>query len=61
MKKKRTEPPVIRRARLPKHTELLAVVGQMSGGSRFTALCEDGKTRMVTLFAQLQWIKIQNL
>ena len=64
MKKKRTEPPVIRRARLPKHTELLAVVGEMSGGSRFKALCEDGKTRMIRIggrFKRRMWVRPNDL
>ena len=47
--KKRPIAPVIRRARLPKRGELLAVVGEMSGGSRFTALCEDGNSRMIRI------------
>jgi len=43
-----------RKIRLPRQDELFAVVVQMSGGSRFTALCGDGKTRMVRIGGRLK-------
>ena len=62
--KKRPIPPPIRRARLPKAGQLLAVVGEMSGGSRFVALCEDGKTRMIRIggrFKRRMWVRPNDL
>ena len=56
--------PIIRRARLPIAGQLLAVVGEMSGGSRFKALCEDGKTRMVRIggrFKRRMWVRPNDL
>ena len=39
----------VRRARLPTKDEMFAVVMEMSGGSRMSAMCEDNKTRMVRI------------
>ena len=39
----------VRRARLPTKDEMFAVVMEMSGGSRMSAVCEDNKTRMVRI------------
>ena len=55
MKKKPNQlKPTIRRARLPKRGEQLAVVREMSGGSRMVALCEDGLTRMIRIGGKLK-------
>tara|TARA_Y100000310_G_C20628998_1_gene787547 strand:- start:777 stop:1112 length:336 start_codon:yes stop_codon:yes gene_type:complete len=40
--------------------EMLAVVREMSGGSRLKALCEDGKTRMIRIRGRLKkkmWVR----
>ena len=54
--KKKSNPssPIIKRARLPKPHQQLAVIREMSGGSRMQALCEDGYTRMVRIGGKLK-------
>jgi len=54
----------IKRARLPKGNELFAVVMEMSGGSRMSAMCEDNKTRMVRIggrFKRRMWCRVGDL
>ena len=53
-KKPNTSSPIIKRARTPKRGQLYAVVREMSGGSRMTALCEDGLTRMIRIGGKLK-------
>jgi translation initiation factor 1A len=65
MKKKSKElKPTIRRARLPKRGEQLAVVREMSGGSRMLAMCNDGFMRMVRIggkFKRRMWCRENDL
>ena len=54
MGKKKSKPSkagssVKRAGKLPTKDEQFAVIREFSGGSRFTALCEDGKNRMVRI------------
>ncbi len=56
------EPPIITKVKTPYKPkgEMYAVVREMSGGSRFKALCEDGKTRMVRIGGRLKkkmWVR----
>ena len=56
--------PITRRVRLPTKNQQFAVVIEMSGGSRFKALCEDGKTRMVRIGGKLKrrmWTRVNDL
>jgi len=53
-KSKKSEPSFIKKIRLPYKEEQFAVVIEMSGGSRFRALCGDGKTRMVRIGGRLK-------
>jgi translation initiation factor 1A len=53
-KSKKLEPSFIKKIRLPYKEEQFAVVIEMSGGSRFRALCGDGKTRMVRIGGRLK-------
>ena len=53
-----------RRVKLPKKNEQFAVVREMSGGSRFLAMCEDGKMRMVRIggkFKKRMWVREKDL
>ena len=43
-----------RAGKLPSKDMQFAVVREMSGGSRMTALCEDGLTRMVRIPGKLK-------
>ena len=65
MKKKTTQSEhTIRKARLPTKNEQFAVVREMSGGSRFLAMCEDGKMRMVRIggkFKKRMWVREKDL
>ena len=54
----------VRRARLPTGDEMFAVVMEMSGGSRMSAMCEDNKTRMVRIggrFKRRMWCRVGDL
>ena len=54
----------VRRARLPTKDEMFAVVMEMSGGSRMSAVCEDNKTRMVRIggkFKRRMWCRVGDL
>lgn len=56
--------PITRKVRLPTKNQQFAVVIEMSGGSRFKALCEDGKTRMVRIGGKLKrrmWTRVNDL
>ena len=51
----------VRRAKLPTRNEMFAVVREMQGGSRMTALCEDGRTRMIRIggkFKRRMWVRV---
>ena len=65
MKKKTTQSEhTIRKARLPTRNEQFAVVVEMSGGSRMTALCEDGQVRMIRIggrFKKRMWCRQNDL
>ena len=65
MKKKTTQSEhTIRKARLPTKNEQFAVVTEMSGGSRMTALCEDGRMRMIRIggkFKKRMWCRENDL
>jgi len=65
MKKKTTQSEhTIRKARLPTRNEQFAVVTEMSGGSRMTALCEDGRVRMIRIggrFKKRMWCRQHDL
>ena len=59
MGKKKSKPSkagssVKRAGKLPTKDEQFAVIREFSGGSRFTALCEDGKNRMVRIPGKLK-------
>ena len=54
----------VKRGRIPKKGELFAVVMEMSGGSRMSAMCEDNKTRMVRIggkFKKRMWCRVGDL
>jgi translation initiation factor 1A len=54
----------VRRAKLPTRNEMFAVVREMQGGSRMTALCEDGRTRMIRIggkFKRRMWVRVNDL
>ena len=54
----------IRMASLPTRHEQFAVVVEMSGGSRMTALCEDGQVRMIRIggrFKKRMWCRQHDL
>ena len=65
MKKKPNQSkPIITRARLPKRGEQLAVVREMSGGSRMLAMCADGHMRMIRIggkFKKRMWCREHDL
>ena len=55
MGKKKSKPSkagstVKRAGKLPSGDMQFAVIREFSGGSRFTALCADGKNRMVRIY-----------
>jgi translation initiation factor 1A len=53
-----------RKLRFPKRDEQWAVVQEMSGGSRFRALCADGHTRMIRIGGKLKkrmWVRERDL
>ena len=55
MKKKQNQSsPIIKKVKLPRGEEQFAVVIEMSGGSRFKAMCADGHTRMVRIGGKLK-------
>ena len=64
--KKNTKPSnsFTRKVKLPVKDEQFAVVIEMSGGSRLKAMCEDGKTRMVSIggrFKRRMWVRDNDL
>ena len=62
--KKLLEDGQVKRARLPKRGELFAVVMEMQGGSRMTAMCADGHTRMIRIggkFKRRMWVRVNDL
>ena len=69
MGKKKSKPSpsgnIIKRAgKLPTKDEQFAVIREFSGGSRFKALCEDGKNRMVRIPGKLKrrmWCRVNDL
>ena len=69
MGKKKSKPSkagssVRRAGKLPTKDEQFAVIRELSGGSRFTALCEDGKNRMVRIPGKLKkrmWCRVNDL
>jgi translation initiation factor 1A len=53
-----------RAGKLPKDNMQFAVIREFHGGSRFTAFCEDGKTRMVRIPGKLKrrmWCRVNDL
>ena len=63
-KKSEQSKPIIKRARLPKVHQQLAVVREMAGGSRMQALCQDGYTRMIRIggkFKKRMWSRPDDL
>jgi len=64
MKKVKQSESFTKKVKLPIKDEQFAVVSEMSGGSRMTALCEDGKTRMVRIggkFKKRMWVRERDL
>ena len=69
MGKKKSKPSkagssVRRAGKLPTGDMQFAVIREFSGGSRFTALCEDGKNRMVRIPGKLKrrmWCRVNDL
>ena len=64
--KDKTEPYVVKKVKLPSKPrgEMLAVVTEFNGGSRCTALCEDGKRRMVRIPGKLKkrmWVRVNDI
>ena len=63
-KKSKKSAPTITRARFPRGKQQLAVVKEMSGGSRMVALCEDGNVRMIRIPGRLKrrmWVRMNDL
>jgi translation initiation factor 1A len=61
-RKDKTEPFVVKRVKLPNKPkgEMLGVVTEFNGGSRFTAICEDNKRRRVRIPGKLKkrmWVR----
>ena len=55
---------ITKKTKLPTRDEQFAVVMEMSGGSRLTAMCEDGNTRMVRIggkFKKRMWVRMNDL
>ena len=55
---------VKRAGKLPSGDMQFALIREFNGGSRFTALCEDGKTRMVRIPGKLKrrmWCRVNDL
>ena len=53
-----------RAGKLPSGNMQFAIIREFNGGSRFTALCEDGKTRMVRIPGKLKrrmWCRVNDL
>ena len=53
-----------RAGKLPQGDMQFAVIREFSGGSRFVALCEDGKNRMVRIPGKLKrrmWCRVNDL
>ena len=53
-----------RAGKLPSGNMQFAVIREFNGGSRFTALCADGKTRMVRIPGKLKrrmWCRVNDL
>ena len=53
-----------RSGKLPQGDMQFAVIREFSGGSRFVALCEDGKSRMVRIPGKLKrrmWCRVNDL
>ena len=69
MGKKKSKPSpagsAVRRAgKLPSGDMQYAVIREFNGGSRFTALCEDGNNRMVRIPGKLKrrmWCRVNDL
>jgi len=69
MGKKKSKPSkagssVKRAGRLPTKDDQFAGIREFSGGARFTALCEDGKNRMVRIPGKLKkrmWCRVNDL
>ena len=69
MGKKKSKPSAtgstVRRAgKLPSGNMQFAVIREFNGGSRFTALCEDGNNRMVRIPGKLKrrmWCRVNDL
>ena len=64
MKKVQQSESFTKKVKLPIKDQQFAVVSEMSGGSRMTALCEDGKTRMVRIggkFKKRMWVRERDL
>ena len=63
-KKPKQSSPIIKKVKLPRGEEQFAVVIEMSGGSRFKAMCADGHTRMVRIGGKLKrrmWVRMNDL
>ena len=50
-----------RAGKLPSGNMQFAVIREFNGGSRFTALCEDGKNRMVRILTEDVRILSENI
>ena len=53
-----------RAGKLPSGNMQFAIIREFNGGSRFTALCEDGKNRMVRIPGKLKrrmWCRVNDL
>ena len=69
MGKKKSKPSpsgstVKRAGKLPSGNMQFAVIREFSGGSRFVALCEDGKNRMVRIPGRLKrrmWTRVNDV
>ena len=69
MGKKKSKPSKVgnsvkRAGKLPSGDMQFAVIREFSGGSRFIALCEDGKNRMVRIPGKLKkrmWCRVNDL
>lgn len=66
MMTKNTKPSnyISRKLRYPRKGEQFAVVIEMSGGSRFRALCADGNNRMIRIGGKLKrrmWVRERDL
>lgn len=63
-KKSQVGTPIIRAKRLPKFHEQFAIVREGHGGSRFSVLCADGKTRLMRVpgkFKKRVWVRVKDI